>query len=229
MSTDHFLTAMRLRLADLDLGSGATCQMEKGNGDDSRRAEPLDRRGEHCLKCRKGRARYGTHRAMEVALQKCLKQNGIYADMERNVPDLYKKAENGSVKEAVLDLVVRAPANPRSRFIDVTIRCPQRKDKDHGEAPGEMAELGERDKARRYGAHVMPLAFESYGRMGPESMMTLRQLTWDASTVQKCAVHRLATMMYSDWRTKLERTLLLEVADIALCCLGRWAPRVTGG
>ena len=58
------------------------------------------------------------------------------------------------------------------------------KGKDNGTAPGAMAEVGEHDKGRRYGAQALPLAVETYGRMGAESRACLRQLAWDASTVQ---------------------------------------------
>ena len=58
---------------------------------------------------------------MEVGLRDCLKERGLYADLERAVPELYKWEESG-IKEAILDVVVRAPCNPRSRWIDVGAR-----------------------------------------------------------------------------------------------------------
>ena len=50
----------------------------------------------------------------------------------------------------------------------------------------------------------------------------------DAATAQPRAVTKSADMFYRRGRLRLERTLLLELADIALCCLGRWAPRNDG-
>ena len=90
-----------------------------------------------------------------------------------------------------------------------------------------MAALGESDKLRRYGAQVMLLAIESYGRMGYESRESLRQLAADAATVYR-GLAIPAADIYHEWRLKLERTVLLELADIALSCLGRWAPRPSG-
>ena len=126
-----------------------------------------------------------------------------------------------------MDLVIRAPANPRSRLIDVTIRCPHRKNKDNGEVGGAMAETGEEDKVRRYGVQVMPLAVESYGRMGKESRESLRQFAADMAVAYR-GIAKSAADIYAEWRLKLERTVLLQLADIALSCLGRWASRPDG-
>ena len=147
--------------------------------------------------------------------------------MERAIPDLYK-VEDGKIMEAILDVVIRAPANPRSRYVDVTIRCPHRKGKDHSEKAGTMTQLGEDDKGRRYGAQVMPIALESYGRMNKESRHNLRKIAWDAAIVQTRAIDKSAADIYAEWRLKLERTMMIELADVALSCMGHWAPKPTG-
>ena len=90
---------------------------------------------------------------MEIQLQKCAKEYGLFADTERVVPDLYK-VKDGKILEAVLDVVIRAPANPRTRYVDVTIRCPHRKGEDTSENAGAMAQRGEHDKERRYGVQA---------------------------------------------------------------------------
>ena len=74
----------------------------------------------------------------------------------------------------------------------------------------------------------MPLAWESYGRLGVESVACMRQLAWDAAGVHNRGVLKSAALLYSEWRLKLERILILETTDVALSCLGRSAPR-TGG
>ena len=74
----------------------------------------------------------------------------------------------------------------------------------------------------------MLIALESYGRMTEESRINLKQIAWDAAVVQTRAIDKSAADIYADWRLRLERTLLLELADITLLCLGRWAPRVGG-
>ena len=102
--------------------------MEKANNEKC--GEALDRRGQHLLKCGNGRGRFGVHKALELGMRECLKERGLYADLERAVPELYKW-EEGGIKEAILDVVVRAPCNPRNRWIDVTVRCPHRGGKDN--------------------------------------------------------------------------------------------------
>ena len=133
--------------------------------------------------------------------------------------------EKGKIKEALLDLVIRAPANTRSRYIDVTIRCPHRKGEDHGNKTGAVAERGEDEKERRYGAQVMPIAIESYGRMSKESRFNLRQLAWDSVTVRTRGLERSAADVYAAWRLRLERAVMSELADVALSCLGKVAPK----
>ena len=148
----------------------------------------------------------------------------MFAETERVTPDLYK-VKDGEILEAILDVVIRAPANPRSRYVDVTIRCPHRKGKDRSAKAGAMAQLGEDDKGRRYGAQVMPIALESYGRMNKESRHNLRQLAWDAAVVQTRAIDKSAADIDAEWRVKLERTMMIELADVALSCMGHWAPK----
>ena len=161
---------------------------------------------------------------MEICLQSCAREGGLFADKERVVPDLYK-VEKGKIKEAVLDLVIRAPANTRTRYIDVTIRCPHRKGEDHSSNAGAVAVRGEDQKEKRYGAQVMPIAIESYGRMSHESRTNLRQLAWDSVTVNTRDLERSAADVYAAWRLRLERTVMSELADVALSCLGQVAPK----
>ena len=92
-----------------------------------------------------------------------------------------------------------------------------------------MAARGEKDKDTRYGREVMPISWESYGRFWDESVICIRQLAWDAATVHNRGIVKSAALLYSEWRLKLERVLILEASDVALCCLGRWAPRTGGG
>ena len=104
--------------------------------------------------------------------------------------------------------------------------APHRKGKDHSEKAGAMAQLGEDDKGRRYGAQAMPIALESYGRMNEESRLNLRQIAWDAAMMQTRAIDRPAADIYGEWRLKLERVMMIELADVALSCMGNWAPKL---
>ena len=86
--------------------------------------------------------------------------------------------------------------------------------------PGVAAKGGEFDKLERYGHLVQPLSFEPYGRLGPESIKTLRNLALSGSTFFNNASGVPASNQYSRWRAELERTLVYEVADVVLLSLG---------
>ena len=91
-----------------------------------------------------------------------------------------------------------------------------------------MGRRGETDKNTRYGEQVMAMALESYGRMADVSRRNLRQIAWDAAGIQTRSLDKPASDIYAEWRLKRERTLILELADVALNCMGRWAPRLNG-
>ena len=53
-----------------------------------------------------------------------LRRSGAYVDLERAIPALYKCADDGTVTEAILDVVYSFPGGPVTRHLDVTVRCP---------------------------------------------------------------------------------------------------------
>ena len=75
--------------------------------------------------CNAGPARLRPHRAIQRRLGQLLVASGASVDYERPVTDFYKLAEDGTIQEAILDLVVTYPAAIGYHAIDVSIRAPQ--------------------------------------------------------------------------------------------------------
>ena len=141
-------------------------------------------------------------------------------DVERSCPQLYKRRSDGTWQEARLDLVVHFPGALQTVMVDVTVLCPHARGRERSHtAPALAAKSGESAKLSRYGDTVLPLAFESHGRLGPKSIGTLDTLAaWAATSVpwrmldEKAIVRR--------WRSSLEVVLLHEKADLLVQSLG---------
>eukprot|EP00973_Karenia_brevis_P036494 5032248-Karenia_brevis.AAC.1 len=104
---------------------------------------------------------------------------GCFVDVERAVPCLYRITDNGTITEAILDVVMSLPGGLVTSYYDVTIRCPHsvRNNQGHRVAalrPSVSAADGEMEKLTRYGRQVLPVSVETYGRMGRASMEALR-------------------------------------------------------
>ena len=91
------------------------------------------------------------------------------------------------------------------------------------------ATTGVRRKRGRYGPEVMPLAYESYGRLQAESAQLLQNLATATAAAARAAGRETGLGLYARWRLELERVLLREQADIALLALGRRAYDVIHG
>lgn len=143
-------------------------------------------------------------------------------DLERVVPDLLQvcQRENGDTYvDAILDLVVCWPGQVQPAWLDVTVRCPHavRYAVAHART-GHAAAGGEQDKARRYGGSVLPVALETYGRIGTYSRECLEVLALQAGS---CLGDQWAlTRLVSRWTAVLQRTVLFAVADVDLLALG---------
>ena len=74
------------------------------------------------------------------------------------------------------------------------------------------------EKRERYGPHVLPLVFESCGRLGAEGRRSLETLALHASATirDQWAVQRLVPR----WHASLERAVTLATAEIVLLALG---------
>ena len=102
--------------------------------------------------------------------------------------------------------------------MDVTIRCPhaQRANTRGSVVPSIAADEGESDKLNRYGRSVLPLALETYGRLGHKSLHTVTFFANHVvpTTVASC-FHRGSDLIAA-LRLDLERSLLWRIADVTL-------------
>ena len=106
-----------------------------------------------------------------------------------------------------------------ARFlIDVTIRSPHAsRYKSSATVAGVAAAAGAKEKKDRYGDTVLPLPFESYGRLGEVGHETLETLAIAASACTGPA------RFPHGWRAACERALLYAIADVGLLALGACA------
>ena len=140
------------------------------------------------------------------------------------------QADGSKVTEAILDVVSSYPVGLCKSFLDLTIRAPHaERYVETDRVAGVAAKAGEFEKLERYGSNVMPLSFEPYGRLGPESCKALRSLALNAAAFRSTAVGIRPKRQYGVWRAELERTLAYEVTDIVLLSMrhscGRFAQR----
>ena len=95
-------------------------------------------------------------------------------------------------ERAILDLRIEGgPGGPR-RFADVVVPHPVAT---HHQGPaaardGAAAAHCEREKYRRYGPHVLPLAVESFGRWGPAAMKWWRALAQQVARADPALQHQ---------------------------------------
>ena len=123
-------------------------------------------------------------------------------------------------EEAVLDVVACWPGQCAQHCIDVTIRCPYGVRYERtGVAAGVASRTSEKEKKARYGPTVLPLAYETLGRLGLESQHALQQLAQQARCFASDAVGR-GKRLVSAWRREQERALLWAEADVVLVSLG---------
>jgi hypothetical protein len=217
----HFAQAIRMRLGSQCAPAHATCQLVGLEGDDVCGEPLLGRPLKHTCICVKGAARHRPHHAVKQAYASVLRRDGATVDVERHVPQLYYRDPAGHVVEAILDLVAVWPGQSKQRHIDVTLSCPLA---DRNAAidpvPGAAAMIAERRKLKRYGEDVMPMAFESFGRIGPQSLAHLRTLACEAAGHQRSALEPTPPRRMARMRGEIERVLLFYLADAALLCLG---------
>ena len=119
------------------------------------------------------------HRHLAAVLRRELRAAGAEVDMERVVPELIDRRPQTAddKRDAVLDLVVSFPGAFMQGWVDVSIRCPHAER--YGRAdqvPGKAAAKAAEEKHERYGAYVLPLAFETYGRLESAGRLTLEIL-----------------------------------------------------
>ena len=78
--------------------------------------------GRHVWNCRAGAAKLRTHRHVEHALAVMIRQSGGTADLERPIPSMSQRREDGSIREAILDVQIMFPGVLRVWNVDVSVR-----------------------------------------------------------------------------------------------------------
>ena len=209
MPNDNFRMALNIRLGAFDVIGGSTCRMKRAdNGEACNKQLSL----EHTTLCKVGSAKLRPHRSLQHGLKDLIKKTGGFAELERNVPELYKKSDDGTYIEAILDVSCHFPASTTVHHIDLSVRSPFSSNLTDFKA-GEAARIGEADKNTRYGERVLPLIFETFGRLGKESAVTLRMLSSIGHGDFSGGTRR------ANWRLKLERTLTFEITETIMICM----------
>ena len=92
---------------------------------------------------------------------------------------------------------------------------------------GRAASVAESAKESRYGPQVLPLAFESCGRLGAASIEALSALRQEAMIWGSGAFDCHSGARFLHWRRELETVVAYQLADATLLCLGRSAQKFT--
>ena len=112
--------------------------------------------------------------------------SGGNVDVERAVPAMAVETPDGKITDAILDVTCWFPGRIERFALDATVRFPDcERYVGAARKAGEAASVGEQEKVMRCGQDVLPLGFETGGRLGITSMRSLQALATaaQASTV----------------------------------------------
>ena len=226
----HWRQAVSSRLDVRPIFGGRRCQLRRAEDPEGQCcAAVLSQHPRHTELCKRGAVRQRAHRNLAAAVATAATQLGMHADLERFVPELYKQlpgtppvpadadvdGKDSRVKKAILDVVLSCPGFESLLLLDVSIRSAAAARYSAATCAGHAAESGERDKMSRYGSAVMPLIFESGGRLGPASIATLSSIVSKAAAARLCSSHSI-----SSWRSRTERSVIFSVAEAAIRAYG---------
>ena len=226
----HFVQATRRRLGVVTCLLGSTCcvqQPQKNAGPVRRCGEMLDWRLTHpTTTCVQHGAKNRAHDFLKNNIAHQLRDAGAFVDIERCVPDLVKETDrtDGGI-DAIMDVVAAFPNATRQHWIDVTVRSPHAEryntsgTRNACNCPGFAATKGAEDKWERYQSEdVIPIAFETYGRIAVCSMRKLEELSIIGATL---SLDRWTTpMLLSKWLRHAIRSVIWAAADTDLLALG---------
>ena len=231
----HWVAALRARIGALHVAPGTLCRMpraDEGEKCGKLMSDPLV----HPFLCDAGPARLRPHRALVATLRAGVEREGAWADIERPIPELFVRNEDGSVVEAIMDVVTAWPGAAAAHRVDVTVRCPWAERYlrlGSSERPGVAASTGDKEKLIRYGPSVLSLCFESNGQLSVGGCATLAALAADARDHGRRRLGRAPGINVRTLRVDLEAALLRALADDVLLSLGsaaadalQWRPRM---
>ena len=231
MSNSHFKNAslMRLQLPIVDSTEGICCaNMSKGFGGEYGGEAcgcKVDKYLYHSRLCKVGPSRVRTHNSIARCLAKELKQSGAATDLERHVPEMYKVSPQGAVTEAIADVTLRWPSEGLLTHVDVSVRAAgaDRYLSQARRGIARAATVAEREKHDHYGPFMRPFAIEDGGRIGPQSLELLSELSLRAAAHSRGLTTSRPLM--ARLTQAIRRTLAFEQADAALACLGAYVGR----
>ena len=84
---------------------------------------------------------------------------------------------------------------------------------------------GERKKQRRYGEDVRAISYETFGRLGPQSLLNVAEAAREASVYGR--TNCTASQLQRRWRADMELALMFAQADSMLAASGA-RPTVAG-
>ena len=198
-SDEEFAVALRFRLGqDLCL-AGQRCANTYVTAGDGRRVGDrcrgtLDAAGLHAATCLVGGRRKHTHNGQRDLWAQQLPGAGYAVQQEQHVPgwDRWKQRRNGLwvLEHAILDLRLEAPPDAPVTYLDVAVAhpCAGTYVGDAATEDGYAARKAEERKHERYPPNarvrgrLVPLAVETYGRLGEEGLRFLRRAAGRACT-----------------------------------------------
>lgn len=224
----HWVVATLERLGVELARPGATCQLLKKDDEEEKCGALLQEEQHHPHVCKAGKVTMRGHRQLASALARLIRQAGGEADIERYCPELYKvdeRSEQGAMRLAIMDVVAHFPGTWKQYNIDITIRCPHAERYERTVVkPAVAAKAGEKEKFKHYGNAVMPVSFETYGRLGARGIEALDRLIAVAAYTRGTSPGARTR-----WRAQLERAVIFSTADTYLLALGANCPvRLTG-
>lgn len=117
-----------------------------------------------------------------------------------------------------MDLYVVFPGSTLRLLVDVTVRSPHAsRYPQSAHVIGTAARAGAEEKVALYGSEVLPVPFESYGRLGVEGHNALAALAFAAGSRTAFGGH---SKLQHGLRRACELALLYATADVALLALG---------
>ena len=172
--------------------------MWSGDGDRHRAGDRcqgvLDAQGLHAATCLVGGRRKRTHDNLRDLYGDLLPSAGFAVHREQHVPgwDRQRQRPNGqwAVERAILDLRLEAPPDAPITYLDMVVAHPCAATYLHGaageggyaESQAEAAKHGRYPPNARVRGRLVPLAVETYGRLGTEGLRFLRKAAGRACT-----------------------------------------------
>ena len=204
MPNSHFTLMLRDRLRLPVCPPGAQCRHRKQDGTFCN--EPLDERGKHALKCPAGPTRTARHNGIrDFTAGYHSRVTGLTAVKEQRVTAWDRtNPRTGIHEEAVLDVATRDNITGGVIYLDATVTCAhsgsEPRQRARANKDGLAASNAVDDKRERYppsGGELVPLAFETGGRPGQETVAFVRSWAHGAEPGERTEIIRYAWQQLS--------------------------------